>query len=404
MSEMLSVDHYRELILSSVKPLPARRTSLQEAFGLVPAWDIRSEIDIPPFPSSAMDGFAVQGPDLAQASAASPVKLRRAGSVSMGSGGPSVGVGETVAVPTGGMVPDGADAVVPIELCTEAAHYVLFESSVARGKNVRPTGEDVQQGAVIVAAGCRLGPAEIGVLAAAGVQAIDARPAPRVGILSTGDELVRPGASLTAGQIYDSNSSMLHALVRSVGGLPVDLGHVPDDPDQLLERLRRAGDEVDAVVCSGGVSAGANDPVKRAFSQGQEICCVNVAMQPGRPQAFGIWHGRPFFGLPGNPGAAFVSFYVFVLPALARMGGAEGGSSITAILGAEVVPAGNRCRFVPALLSHSEGNLVAMPLPPGGSNLLTPIAAADALLEVPPGAPSDVGNRCRVILLRPHTG
>lgn len=405
-NEMISVDQHRHRILSLVGPLPASRVALQEAYGRVAAEDLRTTNDLPSFISSAMDGFAVRSGDLGRASPQTPTRLRLTGSVSMGRfPGAALGPGEAVAVPTGGVVPDGADAVVPIELCTAAGDEVLFHGAVVCGKNVRPAGEDLRAGEVIVVQGRRLGAAEIGLLASAGIESIAVRPAPRVGILSTGDELVRPGTRPSHGQIYDSNAYMLIAAVRSAGGVPVDLGHVPDDPDHLLDRLSGAVDAVDVLICSGGVSAGANDPVKRAFSPGDEVRCVSVAMQPGRPQAFGFWCGRPVFGLPGNPGAALVSFYVFVRPALLQMAGVlDSDGFLHAVLGEQVEASGDKCRFLPAVLTNREGLLSVSPRPAGGSNLLTPIAAADCLLEVPAGRLPAVGERCRVIPLRPLTG
>lgn len=406
MSELLSVDEYRKRILSVVVPLASRRLLLSQALGLVMAGEVQAERDFPPFASSAMDGFALRAADLEGACLQTPVRLRPAGPVLMGQAGwLTVGPGETVAVPTGGMIPEGADAVVPIELCKVGYDEVLFSASVVPGKNVRPAGEDVRTGQVIVTAGRLLGVADIGVLASAGVDLIDVRARPRVGILSTGDELVRPGTSLAGGQIYDSNSFTLAAAVRTAGGDPVDLGYVADDPAQLLARLDEFMRAVDMVVCSGGVSAGANDPLKRAFSMGDEVQCVNVAIQPGRPQAFGIWKGVPLFGLPGNPGAALVSFYVFVCPALARMQGAdEPGKFVQAVLGDAVAAASDKCRFLPARLLNLRGTLTVTAMPAAGSNLLTPLAAADCLLEVPTGRSLAAGDNCRVIALRPLPG
>jgi molybdopterin molybdotransferase len=243
--------------------------------------------------------------------------------------------------------------------------------------------QDLRTGDLVVEPGARLTAASLGLLAAVGAEDVDVVPPARVGILSTGDELVRPPGRLGPGRIYDSNAVMLAGQVREAGAEPVDLGTAPDDPGALLTILDAAAPGVDVLLCSGGVSAGGNDPVRGAFAYGDEVSCLRVAMKPGGPQAFGFHAGKPFFGLPGNPVSAFVSFEVFVRPALRRMMALEESRPRLAVCLQEVVPSSDDfVRFVPSRLVLEGGTITASPCA-RHSNLLAGLAQADALVEVP---------------------
>jgi molybdopterin molybdotransferase len=378
----LSVDEYLERVLSSVQRLTPRRVALLDAFGCVLAEPVRARFDLPPFISSAMDGFAVRAEDLAFASPEAPVQLRVVGEALMGRPATvAVGRGEAILVPTGGVVPEGADSVVPIEQCGRDGDRLFFYGPVQTGHHLRAAGEDLRAGEIALQAGSPVEPAQLGLLATAGAAEATVIPRARVGIVSTGDELVRPPGSLGPGQIYDSNGPMLAGQVREAGAVAVDLGRSADDAAALLSVLESAAG-VDALVCSGGVSAGGYDPVRRAFAFGDEVCCVSVAIKPGRPQAFGFVGGKPFFGLPGNPVAAFVSFEVFVRPALRRMMALDEARPLVDVTLDTCYSNDDCVRFVPSTLSDEGERLVASPCA-RQSNLLRGLARADALVEVP---------------------
>jgi molybdopterin molybdotransferase len=398
---LLSIADHRARILAGVERIGPRRIELADALGCVLVEDVIAQGDLPPFVSSAMDGYAVRSIDIASASADDPVLLRVAGEVAMGK--PTavvVGEGEAVAVSTGCIVPPGADAVVPIELTAPDGADVRVLRALPTGKHVRPAGEDVRRGETVIAAGRRLGPPDLGAIAACGFGAIDAIARARVGVISTGDELVRPPFELGEGQIYDSNTFVLSACVREAGADPVDGGPAPDDPGRLVDALDRIATDVDAFVCSGGVSMGEHDPVKRAFENGGEITFANVAMQPGRPQAFGHWRGKPFFGLPGNPISVYVSFEVFVRPALAKMmGRSDDRPMVDAILDGELDAPRSRTRFARVRVRRERDTYVATPEGGHQSNLLVTFARADGLVEIPAGTSLARGATCRVRLI-----
>ena len=406
MTPPLTVDEYCRRILVAVRPLPPRRVLLAEAFGCVLLEEVRAGFDLPPFASSAMDGFALRAEDVASATMEAPVRLAVVAEALMGKpAGVRLGKGEAIVVPTGAVMPEGADTVVPIEDCIRRGDRVWVTAPAPKDRHVRSAGEDLNAGELVIEPGRPLSAADLGALAAAGAARVTVVPRARVGILSTGDELVRPAGALGAGQIYDSNAFMLAGQVREAGAEPVDLGRLPDDPDVLLSALDAAHADVDAFVCSGGVSAGENDPVKRAFASGGEICCVEVAIQPGRPQAFGIRREKPFFGLPGNPLAALVGFEVFVRPGLRRMTSLdEHRPAVAATLDGDVGAHIANFRFVPARLRQEAGTLIASPQGGRRSNLIAGLARADALVEVPPGSALTAGMSCRVRVLRGISG
>jgi molybdopterin molybdotransferase len=396
---LVPVGEYRERILDSVQPLTGTEVALADASGLVCTQDVLVPFDLPRFRASAMDGYAVRSQDVASA----PVPLEVAGEVRMGTPTTlTVGAREAVAVPTGGVVPDGADAVVPIELCEVNGSRVTVLRPHPTGKHVRPAGEDARAGELLVPSGRRLRAPDVGALAAAGIASVSVRPRARVGVVSTGDELVRPGEPLGDAQIYDANLHTLIAAVREAGAAPVDGGTVADDPSVLVDALDALVDHVDAVVCSGGVSMGVHDPVKRAFEHDGDISFASVGMQPGRPQAFGTWRGVPFFGLPGNPVSVFVSFEVFVRAALQKMMGfSEDRAVIEATLDADLDAPRTRARYARVCVSRSaDGTYVASPQSGHGSNLLATFARSDGLAVLQPGQRLRSGASCPVILIR----
>jgi molybdopterin molybdotransferase len=401
MRPLLTIEEYLELVLTGVPDPVPTSIALERAFGCVLAASLTAPFDLPPFPSSAMDGFAVRSADLAGASEQRPVRLRISGEVRMGAvGATPAGALEAVAVPTGGRMPDGADAVVPFEQCRLDGSAVTVGLPFRAGKNVRPAGEDLSRGAELVAAGRRMEAAEAGALAAAGFAEVPVYRRPTVVIVSTGDELADAGTTPGPGQIFESNSLLLRGCARRAGADAVYAGRVPDDPAALLEALASAA-EADVFVCSGGVSAGRDDPVRQAFAACGDIGCVQVSVQPGRPQAFGTWLGKPFFGLPGNPMAALVSFELFVRPALHKMLGLPPACPyLPANLTAELEAAPDAVRFVPVTL---QGGPVPSATPferKRRSNQLATLARADGLAEVPAGVDLGKGSPCRVLPIR----
>jgi molybdopterin molybdotransferase len=399
---LLAIDTYLERILASVRPGPVVDVPLAKAWGLVAASDVRATADLPPFRSSAMDGYAVRSADVSGANEAAPAALGVTGEVRMGAPTAlSVEPGAAVVVPTGGVVPDGADAVIPVELTARDGGRVLVFRAVPANKHVRPAGEDVKAGDIIVGAGRRLRAPDLGVLAASGYATATVHRPVRVGIVSTGDELVRPGRALGEAQIYDSNAFTLIGAVRDAGLEPVDGGPATDEPGSLVAALDAIADEVDAFVCSGGVSMGERDPVKRAFEDGSDIAFANVAMQPGRPQAFGSWRGKPFFGLPGNPISVFVSFEAFVRPALMKMAGrTDARPTVDAVLEGELEAPKTRGRFARVRVRRDGGRFIATPEGGHQSNLLATFARADGLTFVAAGTRIGQGQTCRVTLIR----
>lgn len=400
----LSVEDYLARVLALAGCLPARTVPLRSAYGCVLASDLRARVDLPAFDSSAMDGYAVRSQDLAAATPAGPVRLRVAGEVAMGGpAGPPLASGSAVSVPTGGLMPAGADAVVPIEECTPVPGAVIFTRPVAAGRNVRPAGEDLERGEVLVARGTLLEGPDLAALAAGGHAEAKVVPQPVVALLSTGDELLAPAAEAepAPGRVFESNSFLLEGLVRRAGGRPVYGGRVADDPEALREACRRLASEADLVLCSGGVSAGRNDPVRRAFDAGRQVEFVRVAAQPGRPQACGRLGGKPFLGLPGNPMAALVSFLLFAAPVIRQLAGraaAPDWLEATCLGEAQGSPAA--ARFLPAKITRQGSKLFAEPASGRRSNQLAALAGAGGLVEVPAGSSLAEGSACRFLPTR----
>ncbi|HUH08451.1 MAG TPA: gephyrin-like molybdotransferase Glp [Egibacteraceae bacterium] len=379
--ELAPLDSYRRNVLGQVAALEPIDLGLLEAQGCVLAEDVTAERDIPRFANSAMDGYAVRAADVNP-----DTPLEVIGESAAGGGPvPPLRRAAAVRIMTGAELPDGADAVVPVELSVEEGGKVLLRSTPQPGEHVRPAGEDVREGQTVLTAGQLLGPAQLGMAAALGRARIRARPRPRVVVLATGDELVEPGASLTPGKIYDSNSYMLTAMVREAGATGFRHGIVGDTRRALAEAFEGALSHADALVTSGGVSAGRYDLVKRVLAELGDVRFTRVAMQPGMPQAFGFISGIPCFGLPGNPVSAFVSFEVFVRPAIRRLQGREdiNRSRVSAVMDASVRSPAGKVSFLRVALRRDDGGWHARPTGPQGSGILGSVVAADGLAEVP---------------------
>ena len=345
MSELMSLEAAREHVLSIVAPLPVERIPVADGLGRVVAEAAASRTDLPPWDNCAMDGYAVRSADLTRASEHSPVRLAVTGEVAAGSA-PSIRVerGTAVRVATGAPLPEGADAVVAVEQTTpvdatgsaqgprgrEATGPLpaacLVHEAVAAGGSIRRRGEDLRAGTTVLEPGRPLSPAAIAIAAGAGIAEVSVHGRPRVGVLATGDEIRASGADLGPAGIPDANGPALRALVRQAGGEPIDLGIAGDRLDDVLGRLRGALPVAEVVIVSGGVSVGPYDVVREAFASIGHVDVWRVAVQPGKPFAFGT-ATRPdggqvlLFGLPGNPVSTFVTFELFVRPALRRLAG-----------------------------------------------------------------------------------
>jgi molybdopterin molybdotransferase len=323
---MRTVEEHRAALLGLVSALPPATVRLSESLGRVLAADVVAAVDLPGFDNSAMDGYAVRSADVAGATPGSPVVLDVDGDIAAGDIRPHVlRAGATMRIMTGAPMPEGADAIVPVEDSDGGVSRVALTLAPEVGRHLRRRGEDVRAGDVVLRAGARVTPGRLALIAAANVAKVLVRALPRVHVLSTGDELVPVGSPLAHGQIVDSNGSMLAALVRAAGAELVGVGHVADDAEAWRSLLEQLPGERDLVLTTGGVSMGAYDTVKEVLSATGTVEFVKVAMRPGMPQGGGVVGARrtPIITLPGNPVSSFVSFHVFVLPVLRALAGLD---------------------------------------------------------------------------------
>ncbi|MDE9364245.1 molybdopterin molybdotransferase MoeA [Luteipulveratus sp. YIM 133132] len=385
----ISVEAYLGGILAAVRPLEPSERALADSLGLVLTEAVISSVDLPGFDNSAMDGYAVVASDVAGASADAPVRLPVLGDVAAGdTTAYDLGAGSCRRIMTGAPVPAGADAVVPVELTDGGVDAVQVREPVAAGNAIRRAGEDVRAGDLVLPAGTRLLPHHVAAASAAGAATVRVRPAPRVAVITTGDELVPVGEPLQYGQIHDSNGPMLRAAVLASGAVCAAVVHVGDrDAEPLADVVLRLAEQADAVVTSGGISAGAYEPVKDAFSSGADVRFETVAMQPGKPQAFGLVgeRGVPLFGLPGNPVSSLVSFETFVAPALRVMAGRAGGpAGLRATVTRGWRSPANKLQVARVVLTRSGDDWCVEPSGAQGSHILGGLACANAVALVPP--------------------
>ena len=377
MSVLPTIDEALALVLARVAPLPAENVSIAQAAGRVLAEAAVARIDLPPFDSSAMDGFAVRAAD-------TPGRLTVVGQSAAGSPADrELGAGEAIVVSTGAVVPAGADAVVPVERTTGDVEV----ERVALGDNVRPRGGDVRAGAVVAGGGSFLTPARVGALAAAGVAAVRCRRRPRVTVLATGSELRPPGEPLAPGEIYESNTVLLGAQLASAGAVVTVLDPVGDDAAATRAALER-GLEGDVLVTSGGVSVGPHDLVRGALADlGAEEVLWRVAVKPGKPVAFAVRGATLVFGLPGNPVSSLVDFELFVRPALLALQGARepGPAYLPGRLGSPLRRNEHRDELVRARTRVERDAVVLEPLRGQESHMIVRSAEASALVLVPHG-------------------
>ena len=413
--DMLSVEEALERILAHFEPLEPEETPLLEALGQTLAQDLVAAFDIPRLPNSAMDGYAVRHEDIRGATTESPLLLRVIGQVAAGQlPQQEVRPGTAIRIMTGAPIPQGADAVVPFEDTDEMKRKaagrpleeVAIHLDVGPGASVRPAGEDVTAGDVVLSQGHTLRPAEVGVLASLGYSRVRVTRRPVVAVLSTGDELLEPGQPPEPGKIYDSNSFSLAAAVLRSGAIPRVLGIARDNLEDLHQKLDQSLD-TDLLLTAAGVSEGDYDMVKDALRQRGEIGFWSVRMRPGKPLAFGVLRtpkGRrvPHLGLPGNPVSALVAFEAFARPAILRMLGKTGLSqpAIEAILEDPIHNTDGRRVYARVRVTRRDGVYYARTTGAQGSNLLTSMARANGLAICPEDLPAiEAGQRVQVQML-----
>jgi molybdopterin molybdotransferase len=375
---LLSIKEAQQLVLGRAERLPLESVPVGEAPGRVLGEPGTAAVDLPPFDSSAMDGFALRA---GETPGRLPVLVR----IAAGSPAPrALEPGEAMGIATGAVVPAGADAVIPLEYVVDSDNTIEIADPVSPGANIRPAGGDVRRGEVVVDSGARLGAPQVAALAAAGIAEVRAARRPRAAVLATGSELRAPGEQLEPGQIYEANSLLLAAQLESAGAEVERLSPVADDEDAHREALAR-GLAADLLVTSGGVSVGPHDLVRKVEAElGVEEVFWGVAVKPGKPISFGTLGHRLVFGLPGNPVSVLVGFELFVRPALLALQGAaeplprfERGRLATAL-----EPNPGRDELVRARLSSDGEGALLEPLPGRESHMIVRAAAADALVLV----------------------
>jgi molybdopterin molybdotransferase len=380
-ADLLTVDEALARIVESAVPLLVEKVAVADASGRVLREPATATVDLPPFPSSAMDGFAIRAAD-------APGELPIAFRVPAGTPPPGpLPAGCAAGISTGGTVPDGADTIVPVELVEDRRTHVTIAGSVSVGQHIRPRGGDVRAAEVVADAGTRIGPAQIGALAAAGIAEIVCSPEPRVAVLATGSELRPAGETLGAGQIYESNRAMVAAVLERAGARVDVLPVVVDDETAHRDAIAR-GLEADVLVTSGGVSMGEHDLVRRVESElGVREIFWGVAVKPGKPISFGARDGTLVFGLPGNPVSALVGTLLFVATGLRAMQGATDPSPRYAqgVASSALRRNAHRDEFVRAV-RNDDGRVVHVRAITGQeSHMIARAAVADALVHVPRG-------------------
>jgi len=386
-SERTSAGDALKIVLEKVGVLGIEKVALEEAFNRVLGEDLLTGRDNPPCDRSAMDGYAVRGKDTFGASQGNPIYLKLVGKTPIGAGA-EIGVngGEAVKVVTGAEMPPGSDAVVMQEYVKEVGDRIEVVAGVAPGKNVSRRGEDFKRGEVILKRGRVLRGQDSGIIAANGRAEVKVYKRPRVAIISTGDELVAPGKEIMGSRIYDANASMFSVLVAEVGGIPLKMGIVKDDYEEIKKTVVKALSS-DLILISGATSVGEKDVIPELVGEIGEVHFHGVSVRPGEPTGFGSIKGVPVFMLPGYPVASFVGFELFARPALWKMGGANGASDPyrrgEATLKRKIASQLGRLDFVRVKVEELGGEMLVEPLMLSGSGVLSSLVKADGFVLVP---------------------
>ena len=401
---MIPLSEAQERVLAGCAVLDEATVAVDDARGLVTTETVVAPELVPPFDNTAMDGFAVRSSDVADA----PVTLAVAGTVAAGAP-PDITVGaqQAVRIMTGAVIPPGADAVVMVELTETSADgtEVTVAQSVPAGNHIRRAGEDLTVGQTVFGPGEVLTPGHLGVLTSLGMYQVKVRPKARVGVMSTGDELVEGPQALEMGQIRDSNRHTLLALLAEAGCDPVDLGSLADNEDEISAGIKAGVDKCDALLTSGGVSMGDYDYVKKVLDEIGDMVWMQVAIKPAKPLAFGVVEGIPVFGLPGNPVSSMVSFELFARPGLRKMMGHPAGTwHRQPVMGRMAAPLRRRpdgkTHFARVRVGYADGEFLARSAGGQGSHQLSAMAAADALAVLPDGDGLDEGDPVSLLVLR----
>jgi molybdopterin molybdotransferase len=386
---MISVEEALERILAEISPLTVTQVPLPKSLGLVLAEDVIAQEDIPPFANSAMDGFALLSQD-SQPRGGQPPRLRVTGGVAAGYvADHAVEPGTAMRIMTGAPVPPGADAVIQVELTrsdSPESEWVEIQQAVEPGNNIRPAGEDMHRGQTVLFRGTEIGPWEIGVLATLGWASVPVIRRPRVAVLGTGDEVIDVDEPLRPGKIRNSNSYLLEAAVQQAGAEPQRLGVARDTVESLREKFTEAI-RCDLIITSGGVSVGEFDLVKNIMTEQGEIHFWRINMRPGKPVAFGHIGGVPLLGLPGNPVSAAVTFELFGRPVIRKMSGHThlARPQVNVIVEDGVSDLAMRRHYVRARVEWRDGRFIAHTTGNQGSNIMTSLLNANALVIVPEG-------------------
>lgn len=394
---MIDLNEARSAVLDHAEPLPATKTTIESALGCVLALPVRTTLDLPPFDNSAVDGFGVHMDDVAGASERSPIRLELTGTVRAGEdvSGVVLPKGKALKIMTGAAAPADVEAVIMREYCREERECVHIQRAVKPGENIRRKGEEFQRGQQVLDAGTRVTPAVVGLLATVGLTQVEVHRKPRVAVLVTGDELVKPGTPLKPGQIYESNSFALAAILREMGIADVQMFHLRDEREVITEGIRESLDGSDVLITVGGVSVGDFDYVKQAMADlGVQQIFWKINMKPGKPNFVGVYRKEPgantlVFGLPGNAVSAQVSFHHLVKPAILKMMGAVSveRQGLLAELATDIQHKLGRREFLRGVLETKQGHPVVRPVSGQGSHMQGGLAKANCLIDVPPDCP-----------------
>jgi molybdopterin molybdotransferase len=389
----IQVEEAQKTIEACVSNMDCEECALEHAYGRYLAMDVTAEEPLPHFPRSGMDGFAVRSSDVSKASRENPVRLKVIDQIPCGKAPDKQVISGTAArIMTGAMVPEGADAVIMLEMTdeylAEGQSYIAITKPIPSGANISWIGSELPRGTRLMEKGTKIGAGEIALLATFGFAKVPVFRSPKVAILPTGSELLDVNEPLAPGKIRNSNGYMLAALVKEAGGVPLLLGKIPDQVDRAAQSIVEAFEQADLVITSGGVSVGDHDILVDVLASWEGQTLFNkVAMRPGTPTTVGIFRNRLLFALSGNPGACFVGFRLFVWPVIRKMLGAAHGSPrpVSAILEADFTKVNNYPRFVRGRTSIRDAAVYVSPVGQDRSSHMSSIKDSDCLIVIPPG-------------------